>query len=403
MAVMSVLPSIRALPFFNFIWPVFIFTWILISFLYSPSFFIKPNSHQLVTYLFFIYTISIAYIAGNGFIGNRYLEYSQIFVFYWAYRLSIKKGKLDDCLKLLFWLLPVIVTTSIITILAYASNSNISRTSKKDTLVGLEQMSQGIGGYEFIYFLVFILAPILYLLIDSKIKFSIIKRIFSYLLIGIFVGNIIFANFTTALILLIIIFIIKFMIPKLTSSKLAFYLILALILAPVLYTILLAVIEPVIDLLGSSMNAQRLIEIRELLAYGFIDSSLGARLNAFHTSLTAAMNNPVSGIIMSDLGGYGTALKGFGQHSFLLDTFALFGVVIGVISIYLYFQPLVKLYKIKSYSCSSLPLLMIGLSTIFFMVNNMAPSIGFAIYFVFPVIYSWTLNKLPKKNVFQKA
>ena len=392
LAVMSIFPPVRALPIFNYIWPVFVLAWILTVLIESPGYFIRSNFHQLIAYLFFSYAILIAFISGNGFIGNRFLEYFQILIFYWAYRLNEKKGMQQDSVRLLLCLLPVFVFTSILTVTEYVANPNISRTAKKDTLAGIEQMSEGIAGYEFIYFLVFSFASILYLVVNKKSKFASFKKIIWLIILGLIMTNIVLSNFMIALLLMFVSVVFRFLIPKISAKRIIVYTIAAMAIIPFLPEIFLSLIEIFLNMFGSSMNAQRLIELRELLAFGLVELSLGARLDAFNASIQAIISNPIIGIITSDIGGHGEGLSGFGQHSFLLDTFALYGVVFGAMSVYVFFQPLVRQLNHRTEDHSSLPLLMILLCLIFFIVNNMTPSVGFAIYFVFPVIYSYIIN-----------
>lgn len=389
---MSISPPIRALSFFNYLWPFLMMAWLSFAFLYQPLFFTKPNLHQLITYLFFIYTIFIAFAFSNGFIGNRFLEYFQIFIFYWAYCFNSKYGRVSDNLKLLYYLMPVVVITSVVTIIQYISNPNISRTAKKDTANGIEQMSQGVAGYEFIYFLVFISIVMLFLVTQRKKQIKTLVKGLLWFLIILFAVNIALSNFMIALLFVTISLLFRVFIPKISALRVLVYIICFLVISPFLPYLLLGSIDFALSLSGSSMNAQRLLEMRELLVSGLIELSLGARLEAFQSSLYAFVNNPIMGIITSDIGGGIAGLHGFGQHSFLLDTFALYGGIIGVASVYIYSQPLVKQIRRDINGGSSLPFLMLLLAMLFFIINNMTPSIGFAIYFAFPVLYGWLIS-----------
>lgn len=392
LAVMSISPIIRSLPFFNYLWPLLMMLWIFVTFIYQPDFYIKSNLHQLITFLFFFYAIFIAFTAGNGFIGNRFLEYLQIFIFYWAYQYNKIYGYKFDSLKLLSYFAPVVIITSIMTVMQYITNPNISRTAKKDTAAGLEQMSQGVAGYEFIYFLVFIFASLLFVIVGRKLRFNFFTKVLLYFVLLLFLINIVLSNFMIAVLLVLISLFFRFIIPKVTTIRILVYIITFLLISPVLPYLFVQLIDFALSISGSSMNAQRLLEMRELLVSGLIDLSLGARLDAFQSSLNAFLNNPIMGIITTDIGGHGSGLSGFGQHSFLLDTFALFGGFIGILSLYVYFQPLIIQFKLNKQQKSSLPLLIILITLLFFIINNLTPSIGFAIYFVFPVLHDWSCS-----------
>ena len=81
----SIIPQIKTIAIFNQLWLLLILLWLLLTFISWPEFYIKPDIHRLLTYFFILYTFIISYITNNGIVGNRYLEISQIFVFYWAY------------------------------------------------------------------------------------------------------------------------------------------------------------------------------------------------------------------------------------------------------------------------------------------------------------------------------
>jgi hypothetical protein len=387
LAVMSFLPVVKSLPFFNYIWPIFVAAWLATAIMMDNDFFLKPDLHQVLTYIFFFYTILIAFVAGNGFIGNRFLEYLQLPIFYWAYRINERKGWHRDSVKLLLGLVPVVIFTSIVTLSQYITNPNISRTAKKDTTAGLEQMSQGVAGYEFIYFLVFLFGPLLYLLISKRKQYGFVVKLFLILLLSMIMINIALSNFMIAALLVLLSIIFKLFIPKMTTNRAVLYLFISLVILPVAPYFVVAMIDLILSFSDGSMNAERLLEIQRFLSLGIIDLSMNARLYAFQSSLEAFFNNPLVGIITTDIGGSGDGLIGFGQHSFLLDTFALYGGVVGLLSIYIYLQPLYQQVKFENSESSSLPFLMFLIVFLFFTINNVTPSIGFAIYFAFPVLY----------------
>ena len=109
-----------------------------------------------MVYVYIIYTVVISYVAGNGNIGNRFFELSQLPVFYLAFENNRKLGRNKDNIKILKWLLPFVLFTCFQTLNAYRTNPYISRALKSSLGLGTEYMAQGVGGYEFIYFLIFV-------------------------------------------------------------------------------------------------------------------------------------------------------------------------------------------------------------------------------------------------------
>jgi len=393
LAIMSIFPPIRALSFFNYIWPLLMTVWLLTSFLSSPAYFLKPSRHQLVGYIFFAYVIIIPHVSGNGFIGNRFLELFQILIFYWAYDINMKRGRQKYNERITLFLVPIVIVICVNTILKLSSSLYASRLAKKDTMTGIELMSQGVGGYEFIYFLVFVSASILYLILDKKTNLKAATKGGIGALLILSLVTIVLSNFMLAFLLIIIMLLIRIFLPYLAIKLVIFNFFTLMIVVFFLPTI----INFIISVSDQPMNIQRLIELREFISHGVIGLSSGARLEAFQESVYGIFNNPLTGsvftIMRSGTGDY----SGFGQHSFLLDMFSIFGVIIGVIGLYVLFQPLIKLLNRSSMRKKiSLPFLMLMLSGIFFLVNNLSPSIGFAIYFVYPTIYNFMLDKYRK-------
>jgi hypothetical protein len=392
LAVISILPQIRALPSFNYIWPLLIMVWIFFSFLANPLYFIRPSLHRLYTYIFFGYVIVIAYISGNGFIGNRFFEFMQVFIFYWAYEINKKRGRQEDGIKLILYLVPVVTIICATSISRYQTSPYASRLAKKDTTSGLELMSQGIGGYEFIYFLLFVAMIMLYVIAYKGSNIKVIPRVGFMTLLLIILATLVFSNFTTVLLMLSLSLIVRIFFPHVKR-----YTLLLFLSAISVTTIFLQYIaESVVHLFslesGLSMNSQRLMELYESLSYSTIGASIGARYSAFSESIVTFFDNPILGAILINIRGVDV----IGWHSFALDTFALYGIFVGALFLYVWIQPLISIVRQKSVNHSTLPVLMLVSSIILFFLNNMTPSIGFVLYFIFPTIFDWWQLNLKK-------
>lgn len=398
LALMSFLPQLRSLSFFNYLWPLNMAGWLFFAFLTAPNFFIRPSFHRLVTYIFFAYVTFIAIASGNGFLASRYLEYMQLVVFLWGFEFYLSNfdsRRINE--KIIIFLSPFVLLTSVNTVYMYIFSPNISRTAKKDTVEGLEQMSQGVGGYDFVYFIVFIFAGLMYLsfVFDRKLLLKTVLLSSAAL----FLANIVLSNFMIALILGLLAVFFRFIVYKTSKSWMFVYTAIIILMIPTLSMLFDIIFDLLISLSEGTLNQKRLMEIKFVLESGIVQQSLGARLHAFDVSWRAFLDFPYTGIIINNIKNSSGIVVGFGQHSFLLDAFALFGGVVGFVNLYVFLAPVFKMYYTRSsVNYSSLPLLMIFMVLILYFVNNVTPSVGLAVYFFVPVVLSYMRRKAHYEN-----
>jgi hypothetical protein len=328
-------------------------------------------------------------VSGNAWLANRYVEYFQIIIFLWGFELysdNYSEYYLNE--KISLYLSPFILLISLNTIYMYFAYPNISRTAKKDTAAGLEQMAQGIGGYDFIYFIVFILAGLMYLIFCLDRNFFL--KAFLILCITLLSVNIIMSNFMIASLLCLMIIFFRVFIRKTNLKSLSIYFVLVVFLVPILPNFIDYIFDILIKVTEGTMNGQRVLAIRTFIESGILESSLDARWQAFVLSWQAFVSFPLTGIIVTTITNSDGVIVGFGQHSFILDGFALFGVIVGSMSLYVFLYPVFRLNNMsRSIGYSSLPLLILFMVLFLFIFNNVTPSIGAAVFFFIPVIVSY--------------
>ena len=389
LVLMSFMPQLRALSFFNYLWLLNLIGWIFFSFLVRSSFFLKPNIHRLAAYVFFIYVFFISTASGNLFLVNRYLEYLQLMIFCWGFELYLVKyqdRRVNE--KILLFLSPWVVFTSVHTIYAYSTMPFISRLAKKDTARGLELMSQGVAGYDFVYFLIFVFSGLIYLAFIFKRRF-LIKTVLLFLA-ALFLVNIVLSNFMMAMLLSLLALFFRFFVYKISKVWIFIYTSLLVFLVPISPLMLNVIFDVLLEISRGSLNETRLLEIRSVLESGIIEASLGARLYAYNLSWQAFMEYPLTGIVINHIKNASGVVVGFGQHSFLLDSFALFGGVAWLLSLYVFLAPVVRLCRqARHVNYSSFPLLIIFMVLLLFSLNNVTPSIGFAVFFFIPVVVTY--------------
>lgn len=385
----SIFSPIRVLPFFNQLWAVCIFFWVVCVLLDNPIYLLKPTKFRLVLYVYLIYTISLAYIAGNGLIGNRYFELSQLLLFYLAYEKNSLQGRNSDNLLILKWLFPFIILTNLITLYIYKTNPIVSRLLKTSQGLGIEYSKIGVGGYEFIYFLVIFVPILLFVFTRNHIKMDKKYRALGVVLIILFSINIILSNFSTAFFLLILGCGLCLFLKEIKSHRIPFYLMLSLIFYFISDFLAISLLDFILNNIDEkSVNFSRVLEVKEYLIAGSGGSSIDARNSAFIQSINVFIENPISGIIVEPLkvNSFGQ-VTGFGQHSHTLDTFALYGVLIGALQLYLYCRPIYSRLTIVKGSVNGFSLTILIIFLILTTINVATPSIGFAVFFIFPTVY----------------
>lgn len=381
LSITTFLPQIRALSFFNYIWLFFCITWFFFVALKFPVFFKRNSIFNIFSFIFIFFVILISYLGGSEELGNRYLEFLQILLFIWSFDLISKERSYSSEKYFIFGILLVIALISINTVFAYIDSPNISRTAKKDTLIGIKQMASGIGGYEFIYMLVLLAVSFLYFA-NSKNRVS-VKVVF-LLITSLFFVNIILSNFSTALFILVFSSLIWFFLGNLKAKSFTFVIIVVLSLIPLLSYVAIYLMELFTQLNAHSMNASRINEVISFLQSGVAQDSIGARFNAFTISINTLYDYPLLGAMFNVEGD--KMLEFIGQHSYLLDGFALFGFPLGLFNAMLLLYPLYKVTFGNKYLPAAYSFSVFFAFFIFIIVNNITPSVGFCVFFFMPLL-----------------
>lgn len=395
LAVASFLPEIQALKGYTLSCFIASFSWVIYAALSKPYFFINKQINKHTILLFIMYTFLMPYISGNGTIGNRYLSYGQVFIFYLIYQYNHSYGYDNSSRFIIKWSLPFIVYTSIQTLSMLLSNPFLSRSLKGngDEYSALIRL-QGVGGYEFIYFLVFIVILLLFFIFNKKnLKYTFRMQISFYSLLLLFAGTAIYSNYFTGLTIIVVSFFTLIFLKK--RSKVSR---LVLAIAGILTLvqgkwIFMNITNSLMDLLGSGKTVERLISLQmNILGSGGGENLLGDRIATIVSSWDALLQNPLTGLITKKIAYDGDFLVGFGQHSQILDTFALYGLFIGLLNIYILIQPFIR--GGRNSALSSLNFTMLVSSFLLFIMDNVTLSVGYAVFFIYPVVYDYLFERI---------
>lgn len=387
-AIAIVFPPIRTFEYYNQLCILLTALWLIIALINRPSFFIKMPLHRIIVLFYILYTSIVPYFFDNPTIGHRFLSLALIPIFYVMYEYYTLIGVESHKKAIIYYSIPFILITCTLTGIALINSPYLARSIKSSGEDSIQLWAQGIGGYDHIYLLVMLFSILLYICLNQKIfKISIIARVI-FIVVLLFTGIvIILSNFFTALIMLLIA-IFGFIILKKQSAFKGLLLILILAIITISgKDLVLFSIDNSIGIIGQGRTADRLTQIRDAMTGASDDADLTSdRVTTLQSSLTAFADNPLLGIITKPITEKDGLLDGFGQHSQFLDTFALFGLLIGLIQIYIILQPFI--IRLKQFSqLRNFTFVMMILTFVIFTFNNVTPSIGFAIFFIFPVIY----------------
>ena len=393
LVISSLVPQVRIIPGYYLLMFLSMFLWLIIAALAHPSFFTRFSVHKLLIFLFIIYTVIVPYIFGNGIIGNRYMEHGVMLIFYLIYKYNRTYGYSNSNKIIVKISLLSITITSVLTLVGLFNNPYLARSIKSSGEYTMHLRSQGIGGYEFIYLLVFVSINLFFLLNNKK--FVNLKVGLTFIFASLFILfslTIVYANYFTAFIMLLLsITILLFMKNRNIFVKI-FILFIGFILMIFRKSIIKLIINIIIKLLGTGATVEKLLKLQESSSiYNGSNSIFSDRASTIISSWFSFLENPIGGLVTEPIQSSGGFLIGFGQHSHFVDTLALYGLVIGLINIYIILYPLFDRLN-KNKEMFSLSLAMLISVLIIFSFNNVTPSIGFGIFFLYPVFYDWFME-----------
>jgi len=367
--------------------------------LHGTLIFFAPVKQSIqIKFYFFIYIFYILWILTFSYInfkfqlGNRYLDSSLFFYFFLIYnefRFFGKKFKNILLVQLILFCITLLSTIYELRIDPFIIRNIISlRLDAKPFLLRF------ISGYDFFYLMVFYSLIIYYWLL-SNIKRLFLKRfnfsLFEILSFLIFVLSsilIISSNLLTGVIIFLIgIFIITYgFFFNFKINRIFFF---SLFLIPFIYFSLFYFsgyfYSFVSNYFPEGYGKERLLFIIGFFTNGNnLSEILIERDYVWRISLDSFLKFPIFGSISSTTVYFeNNQWFGFGQHSFIFDTFSLYGGLIGLLNLFLIifpFRKLISLFKNHSFFIIIFSFLVL----LFSFVNNLTGSIGFASFLLLP-------------------
>ena len=235
-------------------------------------------------------------------------------------------------------------------------------------------LSQGIGGYNYIYSILFLVIPLCFLIRERIGTFF---KVFSIFAASLFILCIFFSGFFTASIILALAILLFLILGSLKKDILSLGLFILFLIAPFLITAGYLFLQLFTEGSNTNLLAARLNEFYILLNTGSIELSIGSRLDRFQITLESVQSYPLGGLLFSGK----TALAG--EHSFILDGFAYFGVFGGLLNLLFFvlipFGIINNNSPIRANATKSITMI---LFIILLFLNNLTSSIAFVVFFL---------------------
>ncbi|MDO8949069.1 MAG: glycosyltransferase [Actinomycetota bacterium] len=271
------------------------------------------------------------------------------------------------------------IVTALVTLRGLVNDPYLVRRIKSTGEFSSAMSAQGIGGYELVYFATLggVIA-LSVLLMTPSIK----TRISAALLYLLSFVLIVLSNYFTALLVAIAALVIALGLRARSMNRKSLGL-LAIPVACCVLVLIVVLMVPVASPLGEPTS--RMNRIKYAATDGIVAQYLNQRGPLLLESLESAVEHPLLGLTATRIEMYEGYLTGFGQHSHIFDTFALFGFPAGLVSIYVLFMPFKRRLKNKRMRVLSVPFVFSYAVILFF--NNATPSLAIAAYFIFPLVF----------------
>ena len=359
--------------------------WLLISLAHSPRFFLHISFFKFCVYIFIGYTLLVPYLFQTVTLSNRYIALLMFPLGYIIYMYYMSADRKKELKYILIITCVFAAITWIRTTYALVDNGSISRSIKSSGAYSETVLASGVGGYEFIYFMC-ILSPIaLVLAFCSNNK---AKRFFYLVIWTGCIIIIILSNYFTALILAFVSAVVAVCLHYGRKNFVVF-----IIVSVGIIILLIALSDKIVELIiaisADGKTALRLQEEGSLLG-NIIEEFTNDRWPTLLTSINSWIAHPAFGVVINQETVSGMYLQNVGQHSHLLDTFAIFGTIVGILNCYILFKPFQYMmeYNKKKNLIYSFLIAYIGV----LLFNNATPSLAIVAYLIIPLVLDGEKN-----------
>lgn len=385
------IPQLSLFPMRSQLIVALMFLCLLVTFLHAPSFFGSSKYNRLFV-ISILYMAMIPLFGGLDVITNRYLMLFVCPFFYVLYSFNRKYRTAGANMKFIYLWIPILLYVCINTFIGLMKHPYLVRLIKSSGAETEVLRSMGYGGYELIYSVLLLTVIILAVLMErKKIHLKAGARLTLFASLCFLLLLIVYSNYFTAFSLAlgsIVIYIVFY------NRKLLYVLIPLLIVYAFFSTnINIFLIEELTKITPQDGKTYfRLTEILNHLKFGIQAEGLDTRADTTSLSVGTFLEHPVGGYLFGTYYSPEDFLSKIGQHSFILDTLAIYGLFVGIVMMGLMLIPFIQRMKSGVSSKQKLFAFVTGICFLLIIgMNNLTPTIGFVAFFVFPTIYEKSL------------
>lgn len=381
-----VYPPVTAIFNTNLICAFCLFGWLAVSFITDSDFYLQQDFRNVYPLIFYLATIVIPYMFGVGVIGNRYLSLGLIPLGYMIFNYYKQKERLCDLKRISVIMAFFAAITFFKTLKALIENPYISRSIKSSGEHSETLARQGIGGYAFIYFIVIASIFLLYFSLKSKSRLFRLIAVITYLMTLILILK---SSYMTAL-LTVIIASAVLLLSHYANSNSTNIIILSVLVITIFFFLINVdvIINKYSDIIPQRIASIVVSENGKSIYQSILDEFMNDRWPTMLESVGMFLKYPFFGIIGTGNIRFAESglLTGFGQHSHILDTFALYGFLIGIVNIFIIFKPFKDQNGNRIKYGKALNRAMLVCTVGIYLFNNATPSTAFALGIMFPLI-----------------
>lgn len=342
----------------------------------------KWTASEICTIFFFSYLVVMPYIMGYRFVSNRYLVLAFFIMGNLISSYCEYTNKWEQIGIVLKCALPFVVYVYLKTFIGLLAHPWITRMIKLDDAYTVQARLQGVGGYEFIYFLAMIVS------ISMGLFFLMQKRRYKWICLAVSILSyveVILSNYMTALLIATIgaaLTILLFLVKR-SRAWMVFIIFCITVLVIFGNSLMHVAVDILLKVLPENgMTSLRLQKMQGSFWQMMIAEFLSDRGPTLEKSFRCFLQYPFFGIIGQSGFSQQELFSKIGQHSYFLDTFAFYGGAVGILSLHNYFSLFRKKYFDKDLLMITLPVLVCGATLLLF--NNVTISIGVVTGFIYP-------------------
>lgn len=353
--------------------------WLIASLLIDRDYYKSLNNVYPVFFL--IITIAFPYVFGASVIGNRYLNLNMIPMGFLIFNFYKKNHHIENLKRIALIITFFATITLLITLQALTADPYISRSIKSTGEYSSDLARRGIGGYSFIYFTAISSQFLLYISLKTRSSSVRIVTIILYILTFFFVLK---SSYMTALLIVILssvaLIVVNLVHRNLEKKIIGIVVIIAMVL---LLSNLNGIIDKFSDVIPKRIANIVIVNDGQSIFSSIWDEFVSDRWPTLMSSISAFIKAPLFGLVgAGQLSSYDGGVSGFGQHSYILDTFALYGVFVGLLNSYIVLRPFRHNKEYDTFLNASI----FACTAIVYLLNNATPAIAMALGILYPLV-----------------